>query len=423
MKWGRFGTFIAIVLIIFGLAAGSSFTLWKQVRLGLDLKGGFDLLYEISPAQGQTLTPAGIQAALQAVELRVNSTGVASPNIELENQKFIRVDLAGTFNQQQAEQIIGRTANLEIYGNVIKQKDGSVKPDPKTILVGGKDLESNAHWSTNQYGQNVVDLTFKNAGKWATITKAYTNKPIYTFLNDELLTSAVVQGEIPGGNTELSGSSAQPFTANYCIQLAKELNSGALPYPLTKVSSTNVGPSLGAASLKATMWAGLIAVILIFAFMIFMYRLAGLIADIAIIAYAYVLLLVFVGLHITLTLPGLAALVLGIGMAVDANIITYERIKDEVTNGKSLQSSVISGTRRALRTILDSNATTFIAGAVMYWFGQGDVRGFAIALMLSIVISLMTAVFLSRSMLLLFAKSGVVKRAWWYGYRKGAVQR
>jgi preprotein translocase subunit SecD len=154
-----------------------------------------------------------------------------------------------------------------------------------------------------------------------------------------------------------------------------------------------------------------------------LYRMAGFIANVALVAYLYLVLLTFSGLQVVLTLPGLAALVLGVGMAVDANIIAYERIKDEMRNGKSLQSSVVAGNKRAIRTIIDSNATTFIAGAVMYWFGQGDIKGFAIALMISIVISLLTAVVLSRSMLWLFTKSNIARRPWWFGIGKGVVQQ
>ncbi|MCL6444535.1 MAG: protein translocase subunit SecD [Alicyclobacillus sp.] len=440
MKWGRFGAFIVVVLCILGLTAGTSMSLWKTITLGLDLQGGFDLLYRIDPTPGNPVTKQGVEAALQAVQLRVNNLGVSSPQIQLEGGRNIRVELAGAFDQKTAENTIGETAQLAIYGNVIVYQNGkkipftadtlpyllqekgvTVKPDPKTLLMTGNDLKSDAHVGQNDQGWNVVDVTFKNATRWAKITQAYLGKPLYTFLNKNLVTYPTVQEMIPNGQTQISlGPDA---TVQQCNALANELNAGSLPYPLHLVSAENVGPSLGAASLRATMWAGLWAVILIFAFMIFLYRMAGLIANIALIAYAYLLLLVFSGMHIVLTLPGLAALVLGIGMAVDANIITYERIKDEMRNGRSLLSAVVAGNRRAMRTIIDSNATTFIAGAVMYWFGQGDIRGFAIALMLSIVISMLTAVLLSRAMLLLFARSNVVRRPWWYGIGKGVVQR
>lgn len=424
MKWGRFSGFIALVLVVVGLTAGTSAQLWKSIHLGLDLQGGFELLYQVEPnTPGGTVSSKGIQAALAAVNTRVNSLGVASPLIELENRNQIRVDLAGTFNQQKAEQLIGSTANLQIYGSAtIDPKTGKYVPakGAKPLLTG-KDLESNAAAGQDQNtGQYVVDVTFKHKKAWQSVTQKYLGKPLYTFLNGQMITDPVVQSVIYNGQTQISGGSLTSLQA--CQTLAQQLNAGSLPYPLKRISSTSVGPSLGAQSLKATMAAGLIAVLLIFLFMIWLYRMAGFIADIALIAYVYLLLLTFSGLHVTLTLSGLAALVLGIGMAVDANIITYERIKDELRNGRSLQSSVISGNKRALRTIMDANATTFIAGAVMYWFGQGDIRGFAVSLMLSIIISLITAVLFSRLMLILFTRSNIVKRPWWFGFRKKAVE-
>jgi preprotein translocase subunit SecD len=420
-KWGRFGLFIAIICVVVGLTAGTSLRLWKSIPLGLDLRGGFDLLYQIETTKDHPLTKDGADAALQAVELRVDSLGVASPQIQLENGNQIRVDIAGTFDQAEAEKIIGETADLKIYGKAtLDPKTGKWTPDPKTLLATGADLKSNSHWATDDRGQNVVTLDFKKPEQWQKITQDYLGKPIYVFLNGNLLTYPVIQQIMTTGQSEISGGDLN--TPEKCMTLAKELNAGALPYPLKLVSSMNVGPTLGMASLKATMWASLAAIVLIFLFMLVLYRLAGLIANIALVAYLYLVLLTFAGLHVVLTLPGLAALVLGVGMAVDANIITYERIKDEVRNGKSLQSAVIAGNQRALRAIIDSNATTFIAGAVMYWFGQADIRGFAISLMLSIIISMLTAVLLSRVLLLLLTKSNVVNRPWWFGIGKGVVK-
>lgn len=423
MKWGRFTAFLVTVLVIFGLTVGTAQGLAKAIPLGLDLKGGFDLLYQIQPPQGQELTSSGKKALVQAVELRVNNLGVASPIIDLEGKDQLRVQLAGTFNQAQAKQVIGETAQLKMYGKA--------KMDPKTgqpiagigkLLATGSDLKSNASWVEDQStGQNQVSITFKNPKQWEDITAQYVGKPIYIFLNGKLLTDPVIQEKMFTGSSVITGP--QLATPAECKQLADELNAGALPYPLKLQSSTSVGPSLGQVSLHATLMAGLAALVLIFLFMIVLYRLAGLIADIALIAYGYLTLAVFDGMHVVLTLSGLAALVLGIGMAVDANIITYERIKDEMRNGRSLRSAVKIGNKNALRTIIDSNATTFIAGAVMYWFGQGDIRGFSVALMISIIISLLTAVILSRMMLLWFVNSNVVRNPWWYGVSKGVLKR
>lgn len=413
--------------MIVGLTAGTVTTIWKSIPLGLDLKGGVDLLYSVETPKGQSLSTSAKQALLKAVELRVNSLGVSSPIIDLEGknqagQDQIRVQVAGVKNQQEAEQIIGATAQLAIYGSAtMDKKTGQLVPQGKPLATGA-DLKSNAKWVVDQEtGQNAVAIEFKNAQKWINITDKYVGKQIYVFLNGQLLTDPVIQEKMYNGQSEISGGSLS--TPQACMALASELNAGALPYPLHLESLTSVGPTLGQTSLQRTMVAGLVAIIIIFVFMIWVYRLAGLIADLALVAYGYVTLLVFDGLHVVLTLSGLAALILGVGIAVDANIITYERIKDEMRNGRSLKSAVKVGNRNALRTIIDSNATTFIAGAVMYFFGgQGDVRGFAVALMVSIIVSLITAVLLSRLMLFSFTNSNVVRRPWWYGVGKGVLK-
>lgn len=427
MKWGRFLAFLLISVVIVGLTAGTASTIWKSIPLGLDLKGGVDLLYAVQTPKGQSLSDSGKQALVKAIELRVNSIGVSSPEIDLEGKNQagkdqIRVQVAGVKNQQEAAQIIGATAQLAIYGKAnLNKKTGQLTPVGKPLATGA-DLKSNAKWVVDQQtGQNAVAIEFKNAQQWINITDKYVGKQIYVFLNGQLLTDPQIQEKMYNGQSEISGPSLS--TPQECMALASELNAGALPYPLQRESETSVGPTLGQTSLQRTMFAALIAIIIIFVFMMWVYRLAGLIADLALVAYGYVTLLVFDGLHVVLTLSGLAALVLGVGIAVDANIITYERIKDEMRNGRSLKSAVKIGNRHALRTIIDSNATTFIAGAVMYFFGgQGDVRGFAVALMVSIIVSLLTAVLLSRIMLFSFTNSNVVRRPWWYGVGKGVLK-
>ncbi len=291
MRWGRFLSFILVVAIVIGLTAGTGQRLWKNIPLGLDLKGGFDLLYEIQPTKQDPLTNQGIQAALQAVELRVNSLGVSSPSIDLENGKYIRVDVATTMNQQQAEKIIGNTAELEIYGDAKQDKNGKWTPIGKPLITG-KQVESNAQFAQDpNTGQNVVDITFKDKKLWQQITTKYLGKQIYTFLNGNMIMNATVQDVISNGQTELSGG--QTFTPQYCQKLAKELNAGALPYPLKLVSSTNVGPSLGEASLKATLWAGLAAVALIFLFMLSVVPDGWPHCRIAFVAYGYLTLFTF----------------------------------------------------------------------------------------------------------------------------------
>lgn len=427
MKWTRFFSFLAIVVCILGITISTSTGLGKHTKLGLDLRGGYDLLYQID-SHGKILSSSDKQAVLKAIQLRVDAAGIGSPLIELEGRNRIHVQLAGAYSARQANAIIGQTSQLRIYANAeVKEPNGKVipftpsnaaLPHSRVIpsgkpLVTGSDLKSNASWEQKPQQGNVVALTFKNPTKWEKITKKYLHHTIYTFLGSQMVNDAIISEIIPNGKTVITG-----MTQQQCITLAKELKAGSLPYPLKLISSTTVGPSLGKASLDATISAGIFATTLIFLFMLLVYRVAGFIADIGLIAYSFVTLALFSGLGIVLTLPGLAALVLGLGMAVDANIITSERIRDELRSGKSLLSSIITGNRRALRPIMDSNVTTFIAGVVMYIVGRGDIKGFAVALMLSIVTSLLTAVFLSRVMLLQLAKAKLIRGSKWFGLGK-----
>lgn len=406
IKWGRFTTWILIVIIIFGLTFSVGPKLFAKIPLGLDLQGGFDVLYQIG--NGQNITAADLNSTISALTNRVNTLGVADPLIEVDNGNRVRVELAGVFNQTAARQFLSAEANLQF-------KSASGK-----VLMTGKDLMNNAAYEPDPtYGYPDVSLQFKNPALLASVTKTYLGKPMEIWLNGKMIQNATIQSVITNGKAVISNMPSVQYAQN----LANLLNAGALPLPLHELSSSSVGPTLGRAALHATLLAGALAILLIFLFMLVMYRVAGLVAVIALVAYSLLLLGVFAGFPITLTLTGLAALVLGIGMAVDANIITYERIKDELRNGKSLQSSVVAGQRKALRTILDSNVTTFIAGVVMYGYGTGSVRGFAVALIASIIVSLITAVFLSRSLLMLLTRSNLVKNPWLYGARTKEVAK
>ncbi len=402
IKWGRLTTFFVLVVLIFGIIFSTSKMLYTRIPLGLDLQGGIDVLYQIG-SNGQTVTTSDITATVAALSNRINVLGVSEPQIQVENGNRVRVDLAGKFNQLQARQFLSQEANL------------AFKSPTGQVLMTGKDVKDNAHYEADPTtGAPDVAITFKDAAKFEAITQKYLHQRVSIWLNNKMIDDPTIQSVISGGNAVIQGSPS----VQEAVNLAKLLNAGALPLPLHELSSMTVGPSLGQAALHATLIAALVAVILIFVFMILIYRLPGVVAVLSLCAYIYLVIAVFAGLQVTLTLTGLAALVLGIGMAVDANIITYERIKDELRNGKSLQSSVVSGQRKALRTILDANVTTLIAGIVMYWYGTGDVRGFGVALITSILVSLMTAVFLSRTLLQLLTRANLVKNSWLYGAKR-----
>jgi preprotein translocase subunit SecD len=395
VRWSRFLAFLLLTAVILGGAGLTTKKIWSHIPLGLDLRGGFDVLYKIQPTKDQKVNAAAQSATIAALDQRLASMNYTDPIITAEGTDRVRVQLAGVFNQDEVKRALVQEAKLEFRA-----------PDDKTVLLTGADLKNNAQYETDpQTNAPVVAVEFKDPQKFADVTKKYVGQPIGIWLNGQLLSKPTVQDVITSGKSIITGMGS-PKEA---IQLAQLLNAGALPFPLEQISSTTVGPSLGESALRATLIAGGLGIALIFLFMIVMYRIPGLVADIALVAYIVLILGTFAGMHLTLTLPGLAALVLGVGMAVDANIITYERIKDELRNGKSILSASISGSRRALRTILDSNITTLIAGIVMYYFGTGAIKSFAEALIAGIVVSLITAVFLSRLLLMLLMRSNIIK--------------
>jgi preprotein translocase subunit SecD len=405
-KGSRLLSFLILVAIILGVAATTTARLWHHIVLGLDLQGGFDVLYQIGNGK-QPVSSDAVQATVAALMRRANALGVAEPVIEVEGKDRVRVELAGVKDPNEARTILGKPAKLEF-----------VTEDGKVVMTG-QDLESNAQYQPNPTtNAPEVAIQFKDPTKFAKITQDNLGKRLAIVLDGKIIDAPVVQSVIPNGQAVITGLPS-PAAAT---ELAKLLNAGALPYPLTELSSMTVGPSLGMAALHQTLLAAAAAVALIFLFMIVVYRIPGLIAVISLVAYMWLILGVFVGLKVTLTLPGLAALVLGVGMAVDANIITYERIKDEYRNGKSLLSSFVSGSRNAFRTIVDSNATTMIAGIVMYFYGTGTIRGFAVALIISIILSLLTAVAISRLLLNLLIKSNALRKPWWFGLKGGAAK-
>ncbi|MFD2169354.1 protein translocase subunit SecD [Tumebacillus lipolyticus] len=398
IKWSRFVGFLLIVVLFFALAIPTYKGIWGGITLGLDLKGGFDVLYEVQDTPDEKVTPEGISATIKAIEKRIDSAGIAEPVLQKEGTNRIRVQLAGVFNQDDAKKLLVQSAQLEFVG-----------PDQKTVLATGKDLKANAKYETNsQTGRPQVAIEFKEAQKFKEITEKYYKQNMAIVLDGQMLQNPVIDDVIYNGKAVIGQSDAKE-----AMQMANYLNAGSLPFPMKEISSFSVSPSLGESALTKTLWAGLIAYALIFVFMVVVYRLPGLIAMIALVMYTYLLFAIVDFLGVTLTLPGLAALVLGIGMAVDVNIIAIERMKDEFRHGKSMLSAVIMGKKRSMPTIIDANITSIIAGILMYWFGTGAIKSFAVAHIISVLVTFITAVLISRLMLQLLVRSNIIKNPWW----------
>jgi len=380
----------------------------QDVKLGLDLRGGFEILYEVEPlAEGQAITRDTLAATVAAIDRRVNVLGVAEPDIAIEGSNRIRVKLAGVFDQDKAREIIGKTAELrfvDVEGNV--------------VMTGADLKENGAKPDFDQYNRPIVTLELKDAKKFEEITRQNIGKPLAIYLDNEMISSPTVQQVISGGTAMITGLES----VEEARELADLLNAGALPVKLEEVFANTVGPRLGEKALEETIRAGVVGTALVVLFMIGFYRLPGIVSVIALAAYIFLILLTCTWMNATLTLPGIAGIILGIGMAVDANIITAERIKDELRAGKSILSALRSGTRRSLVTIIDANLTTILAAVVLFFIGTSAVQGFAITLIISILVSMLTAVFGSRLLINWLVRGGVGQTPGYFGVKERDIR-
>jgi SecD/SecF fusion protein len=410
IKKGRIAIFFILVLLIGALIGYKGEDTTNNIKLGLDLQGGFEILYKVHSLEGEEVTPEMIQSTISALWKRISVIGVAEPDIVPEGKDRIRVQLAGVEDQNEARKLLSTEANLSFRDvNDVKMLDGSEIEGARLSF----DPDTNAP---------LVSVTLKDANKFADVTRTildmYPENQLVIWLDykegdsfkeerekpeaeQNFLSAPNVNQVLTQKDVVITGS----FTIDEAKNLAELINAGALPVELEEIYSQSVGAQLGAQAMEKTIIAGIIGIVLIFAFMLFYYRLPGVIAVVTLSTYIYLILVVFDWMNAVLTLPGIAALILGVGMAVDANIITYERIKEEIKIGKSVLSAFRAGNRRSLATILDANITTILAAAVLFMYGTSSVKGFATMLIVSIVVSFITAVYGSRLMLGLWVNS------------------
>lgn len=383
------GSGIKLIITLVLIAAAVFFSIQpiqENINLGLDLQGGASVLLQAIPQEGQTITTEDMEKLTAVMRNRVDEFGVAEPIIQREGEDRLIVELAGIENPDEAIEMLGKTARLEF-------KD----PSGEVILTGA-DLANSSAMIDSITGQNVVTLEFTEEGakKFASATARLVGQEISIYLDDALLQNPVVNGPILDGNAQIQGGFT---TFEDAANIAALLRGGALPVDIEILSKSTVGPTLGQDSLDKSFRAIIIGLVALAVFMIAYYRLPGLLANISLIVYALLLLWILSLIHATLTLPGIAGFVLSMGMAVDSNIIIYERLKEELRAGKTLRVAVEAGFKRALSTILDANITTLIAALVLFQFGTGSIQGFALILAIGLVVSLVTAIFFTRMML------------------------
>ncbi|PTH57098.1 protein translocase subunit SecDF [Staphylococcus arlettae] len=422
---------VAFLLLVVILFAGMGLTyknVVKDVNLGLDLQGGFEVLYQVDPLQeGDKIDNDAVQATAKTLENRVNVLGVSEPKIQVEDQNRIRVQLAGVENQSQAREILSSQANL-----TIRDADDNIKLTGKDIQQGSAKQEFKQN--TNQ---PAVTFKLKDSDKFKKVTEEISKKKenvMVVWLDYEkgdsyqkekskkdpkYVSAASVDKPINSDSVEISGGFNGEKGVQEAKQIADLLNAGSLPVDLNEIYSNSVGAQFGQDALDKTILASIIGVAIIYLFMLGFYRLPGLVAIIALTTYIYLVMVAFNFISGVLTLPGLAALVLGVGMAVDANIIMYERIKDELKVGRTLKQAYKKANKSSFLTIVDANLTTVIAAAVLFFFGESSVKGFATMLLLGILMIFVTAVFLSRGLLSLLVSSNYFKnKLSWFGVKK-----
>ncbi|MDX8359450.1 MULTISPECIES: protein translocase subunit SecDF [Bacillaceae] len=428
VKRGRIVAFFLLVLVIGSTMGYTLKGITNDIKLGLDLQGGFEVLYEAIPVhEDEEITNSILESTAAALDRRVNVLGVSEPSIQIEGTDRIRVQLAGVEDQNKAREILSTGAKL------------TIRDVNDNIMLDGTDLEEGgASPSFDENGAPIVSLTIKDADKFGQVTEQILNmapnNQLVMWLDFEEGVDSFEELKNTNSNKILSVANVNEvlniktpmISGNFTVAETKELsdllNAGALPVDLKEIYSTSVGAKFGEQAMEKTVFAGIVGIAIIFIFMIGYYRFPGLIATITLSIYIFLILLVFDLMNGVLTLPGIAALILGVGMAVDANIITYERIKEEIKLGKSTMSAFRAGNRRSLSTILDANITTLLAATVLFVYGTSSVKGFATMLIVSIIVSFITAVYGSRILLGLWVNSRFLnKKPSYFGVKQADI--
>ena len=380
----------------------STFDKEKGIKQGLDLVGGSIIVFEPDVKDLSKVTADEMGSAESIIRARLDAEGYSEATISRQGETGIRVEIPNIDDPQKAIEMIGATAKLEFLnadGNVIM--DGSKDNVSGAVSKYGPISET----SGNQYYVQ-LSLTsdgqkkFKSATEAAVAAKAENKNYISIALDGEVQMSPSVDVVIDSDTCIITGD----YDAEGAQAVANLISSGQLPFSLKDAELRSVGPTLGSEALDTSLKAALIGILLVMLFMLIVYRLPGLVANVSLVAYISLVTLIMAGFfftdfRVTLTLPGIAGVILSIGMAVDANVVIFERIKDELRSGKSVGAAVNGGFKRALTAVIDSNITTVIASVVLYLFGTGTVKSFAITLFIGIVISMLTAVTLTKFLL------------------------
>ena len=409
--------FWAIVLIAI---ASVAIIVTKPTKLGLDLAGGSRLVLEAQTTKAIPQITDDVMDTLQfSIENRVNKLGVSETVVQRVGENRLMVEIPGETDLKKAKMYIGETAQLEF------KKPGTGANGERIWLdadLTGRDL-TKSQLTTDQLGQWVVGLEFNSEGskKFAELTKELVGQEMAIFFNGELQSAPRVNEAIYGGHAQITGGGETGFSQEEAQEMVNLLNAGALPVPAKIVEENTVGATLGADSIVKSKFAGIIGLGCVMLFMLFMYRAPGVIADIALIIYSLILFAIFKAVPVTLTLAGIAGFILSIGMAVDANILIFERMKEELRAGRNLFTAINSGFDRAWTSIVDSNMTTIIACLILYYFGSSIVKGFALTLAIGVMVSMFSAITITKNFMHLIFGTGELKYPALFGLKASEI--
>lgn len=432
--WALVGILIlSIAAILFAAPYENGLSIGEQTftyHRGLDLQGGLRVL--LAPAEGQTVEIDQIEAAKTIIARRVNGLGVSEPLIQLVGSDKILVELPGVEDPDQAVEAFGSTGLMEFVdvgqtrlqaGDTIRTTTNPDEVDPtqrlfRTVLTGAELRAGGASVAFDPTtNKPIIQFAFQSGGPAETLQQ-YTGENVGNFMaiivDKEVLTAPVIRSQIPG-----EGIIEGDYTIEEAEAIVLQLKYGALPVPLEVIENRTVGATLGADSVQKSLLAGMIGMAAVAIFMILYYRLPGILAVVALVIYTAITLSLFKAIPVTLTLAGIAGFLLSVGMAVDANILIFERMKEELRMGKSLRAAVQTGFKRAWPSIRDSNASTLITCAILFIFGANFgasiVQGFALTLAVGVLVSLFTAITITRTFLTAVMETKSVKNHWWFG--------
>lgn len=396
---------LLVIMVVCG-AVWLSFA--KPTKLGLDLKGGVYVVLEAVPEEGVTIDSEAMDRLIEVLDRRINGLGVAESVVQKAGDNRVIIELPGVSNTEDAIKMIGKTALLEFR---IMNEDGTLG---ETLLTGGALKKADVSYDNLGRPQIQFEMNQEGAIKFAEITRNNIGRQLAITLDGTVQTAPMINSEIPSGNGVITG--------NYTVEEAKAtatlLNAGALPVKAEIVETRTVGASLGDESIAQSKNAAIFAMALIGIFMIVFYRLPGIVADIALVIFGLITFGVLNFIDATLTLPGIAGLILSAGMAVDANVIIFERIKEELRLGNSIINSIGVGFNKGFVAIFDSNITTLIITTILFTFGTGPVKGFAVTLTIGTLASMFTAITITKILLLVFVKTFKFERPELFGVKE-----